>query len=130
MSYSIVNLAAAEDRAAGAGLSDIQEARFPREALGAEQTGLALHRIHPGRRQAFGHRHHNAEEICVVLSGGGKVVLDGEVHDLVALDAVRIAPSVLRAFEAGPEGMELLVFGPHHDGDGEMVREDFWPENA
>ncbi|WP_249011785.1 cupin domain-containing protein [Conexibacter sp. DBS9H8] len=128
MSYSIVNLAAAEDRAAGFGMADIQEIRFPREALGAEGTGLALHRIHPGRRQAFGHRHRQAEEICVVLSGSGKVVLDGEVHDLVTLDAVRIAPPVLRAFEAGPDGMELLVFGPHHESDGERVPEGFWPE--
>jgi hypothetical protein len=34
---------------------------------------------------------------------------------------------VTRAFEAGPEGLELLVFGPHHAGDVEMVP-DFWDD--
>jgi len=130
MSYTIINLSEAEDRAAGTPMAELQEARFPREALGCEHTGLAYHRIKPGARQAFGHRHKQAEEICVVMSGSGRVALDGEVRELRALDAVRVAPNVLRAFEAGPEGMELLVFGPHHDSDGEMVREGFWPQEA
>jgi len=30
-----------------------------------------------------------------------------------------------RAFEAGPDGLELLVFGPHHHGDAEIVA-DHW----
>jgi quercetin dioxygenase-like cupin family protein len=130
MSYTICNLGEVEDRAAGFGMGEIQEARFPREPLGAQATGLAYHRLKPGRRQAFGHRHKQAEEVCVVLSGSGRVVLDGEVKELRRLDAVRIAPQVLRAFEAGPEGMELLVFGPHHEQDGEMVKEGFWPQGA
>jgi hypothetical protein len=33
---------------------------------------------------------------------------------------------VARAFEAGPDGLELLVFGPHHQGDGEILSEDPW----
>lgn len=33
-----------------------------------------------------------------------------------------------RAFEAGDEGLELLVFGPRHEKDGEVLREDFWSE--
>ncbi len=37
-----------------------------------------------------------------------------------------MAPNVARAFEAGPEGLELLAFGPRHDGDAELVQ-DFWP---
>ena len=42
------------------------------------------------------------------------------------MDAIRVAPKVARGFEAGPEGLELLVFGPHHDKDGELVTEGFW----
>jgi quercetin dioxygenase-like cupin family protein len=130
MSYTICNLAEVEDRAPGVGMGEIQEARFARGPLGAQDTGLAYHRIKPGRRQGFAHRHRQAEEVCVVLSGSGRVVLDGEVRELCRLDAVRIAPQVLRAFEAGPEGMELLVFGPHHEQDGEMVQEGFWPQEG
>jgi hypothetical protein len=32
---------------------------------------------------------------------------------------------VARAFEAGPDGLELLAFGPRHDRDGEILQ-DFW----
>jgi hypothetical protein len=47
------------------------------------------------------------------------------VIELVPLDAVRVSPGVARAFEAGPEGLEVLIFGPHIAGDSEMV-DDFW----
>jgi hypothetical protein len=33
---------------------------------------------------------------------------------------------VARAFEAGDEPLELLAFGPHREGDAEMVKDDFW----
>jgi quercetin dioxygenase-like cupin family protein len=62
----------------------------------------------------------------VVLAGRGRVKLDDDVHEVGPLDAIRVAPHVLRAFAAGPEGLELLVFGPHHAGDGEIIKEGFW----
>jgi mannose-6-phosphate isomerase-like protein (cupin superfamily) len=125
--YTVKNLRQVEDMAVGFGYSETQEARFPRDELEAEATGLAYHVVRPNKRQAFAHRHRNAEEINVVLSGGGRVRLDDEVVEIGPLDAIRIAPHVTRAFEAGPDGLELLVFGPHHAGDAEMVQ-DFWDE--
>jgi mannose-6-phosphate isomerase-like protein (cupin superfamily) len=125
MSHSIKNLRAVEDSAVKHGFSDTQEARFPREDLDAESTGLAYLVLRPGKRQPFAHRHKNAEEIYVVLSGSGKLKLDDDVLDLETMDAIRIAPSVTRALEAGPEGIEVLAFGPRHEGDAEMVQ-DFW----
>jgi quercetin dioxygenase-like cupin family protein len=130
MSYTIKNLRDVEDQAPKHGFDHIQEARFARSALNAEAIGLARHVIKPGKRQAFAHRHRQAEEVYVVLAGSGRVKLDGEVHELEALDAIRVAPQVARAFEAGPEGLDLLVFGPHFEGDGEIVREGFWPESG
>jgi hypothetical protein len=41
------------------------------------------------------------------------------------LDAIRIAPELPRAFEAGPGGLELLAFGPHCEGDGEPVADNW-----
>jgi hypothetical protein len=41
------------------------------------------------------------------------------------LDAIRVAPEVARAFEAGSDGLEFLAFGPHHPGDGEPVDDDW-----
>ncbi len=125
MSYTIKNLTEVEDLAVKHGFSEMQEARFPREDLDAEDTGLAYIVLRPGKRQPFAHRHNEAEEVCVVLSGSGRVKLDDEVVELGTMDAIRIAPPVTRAFEAGPDGIELLIFGPHHAGDPEII-EDFW----
>jgi hypothetical protein len=55
------------------------------------------------------------------------VKLDDELVELVPLDAVRVSPGVARAFEAGPDGLEVLIFGPHVAADGDMVR-DFWTD--
>lgn len=128
MRYTVKNLRDVADSAPGFGLQDIGEARFPREDLEAQNTGFALHTLRPGKRQAFAHRHTDAEEVYVVLGGGGRMLLDDEVVELRALDAVRVAPPVLRAFEAGSDGLELLVFGPRHAGDGELVTDVTWPE--
>ena len=54
-----------------------------------------------------------------MLSGSGRVKLDDEIVELATMDAIRVAPSVMRAFEAGDEGLELLAFGPRHAGDAE-----------
>jgi uncharacterized cupin superfamily protein len=125
--YEIKNLREVEDMAVKHGFSETQEARFPRSELGAETTGLAYHLVRPGQRQAFAHRHAAAEEVNIVLSGAGRVKLDDDVIEIRAMDAIRIAPHVTRAFEAGPDGLELLVFGPHHAGDSEIVQ-DFWAD--
>lgn len=126
MDYAIKNLRDVEDQAPKFGFSEVQEARFPREDLGAETIGLAFHRVRAGKRQGFAHRHDEAEEVYVVVSGAGRIKLDGDVHEIGPLDAIRVAPRVARAFEAGPEDLELLAFGPRHAGDGEILREGFW----
>lgn len=72
------------------------------------------------------HRHEQAEEVYVVLGGSGRINLDGAVRELRPLDAVRVAPAVARAFEAGPEGLVLLVFGPHREADDEILDHDPW----
>lgn len=126
MEYAIKNLAAVQDLAPRFGFDAVQEARFPREDLGAETIGLAYHVVKPDQRQAFAHRHLQAEEIYVVLAGAGRVKLGEQVHEVGAMDAIRVAPHVPRAFAAGPEGLQLLVFGPRHAGDTEIIKEDFW----
>jgi mannose-6-phosphate isomerase-like protein (cupin superfamily) len=126
VSYTIFNIDEVEDSAAKFGFGEFQEARFPRGALDADSTGLAHFRIRPGKRQPFAHRHHSTEEIYVVLGGSGRVKLDDAIEEVGRLDAIRIGPGVARAFEAGPEGLELLVFGPHSAEDrGDMIQ-DYW----
>jgi mannose-6-phosphate isomerase-like protein (cupin superfamily) len=125
MSYAKKNLRDVEDSALKFGLPDTQEARFPRADLGAQQTGINYLIIKSGQREAFAHRHREAEEVYVVLAGSGRVKLDDDLVDLTQLDAVRVSPGTTRSFEAGPDGLEVLIFGPRVEGDGEMVP-DFW----
>ena len=125
MSYTKKNLRDVEDSAVKFGLSDAQEARFARRDLAAEQTGLTHLVIKPGRREAFAHRHRDAEEVYVVLAGSGRVKLDDEIVDLIELDAVRVGSGTTRQLEAGANGLEVLIVGAHVEGDVEQVP-DFW----
>jgi mannose-6-phosphate isomerase-like protein (cupin superfamily) len=127
MSYAKTNLRQIEDSAAKHGVGESQEARFPRGELGAEQTGLNYLIVKPGRREAFAHRHREAEEIYAVLSGSGRVKLDDELVELAVLDVVRVGPGTTRRFEAGSDGLELLIFGARVEGDGEIV-DGFWAD--
>jgi mannose-6-phosphate isomerase-like protein (cupin superfamily) len=127
MSYTKMNLNETADSAPKFGLQEMGEAHFPREELDAKTTGLSYQVLKPGKRQQFGHKHDKAEEVYVVLSGSGRVRLDDEIVELSELDAIRVEPSVMRAFEAGADGMAWIAFGPHHDKDGQMDRE-FWQD--
>jgi len=124
--YTILNLRETEDQAPKFGFAEVQEARFPWRDLDASSTGLGFLRVKPGKRQAFAHKHEDAEEIYIILSGSGRVKLGDEVREVKAMDAIRVAPKVIRQFEADDEGLELLAFGPHHEKDGEIIREGFW----
>lgn len=125
--YAIRNLGDVQDSAPAAGMTGI-EARFAREDLGAEQTGLSLQRLAPGASQPFAHRHGDVEEVYVVLGGSGRVRLDDETVELRQLDAVRVAPHVSRSFAAGPDGLELLAFGPRGDMANAELLPRVWPE--
>jgi quercetin dioxygenase-like cupin family protein len=61
------------------------------------------------------------------LAGSGRLNLDGDIVEVEALDAIRVSPDVTRAFEAGPDGLEVLAVGPRHDGDGEVIQ-GWWAE--
>jgi mannose-6-phosphate isomerase-like protein (cupin superfamily) len=121
-SYTRKDLTEVEDSAVKFGLGEFQEARFCRDDLDAEDTGVSFYRLKPDKRQPFGHKHDKAEEVYVVISGSGRVKLDDEIVDISEYDAVRVAPGVTRSFEAGSRGMEMLAFGAHHDGDGELIQ--------
>ena len=130
MSFTIKNLRDVEDMAPRFGFQEVQEARFAHHDLESESAGLAFHRVKPGCRQAFAHRHQAAEEIYVVLSGRGRMKLDDQIVDVGPMDAIRVSPEVARAFEAADEGLEVLACGPRHAGDGEILKGDFWADEA
>jgi quinol monooxygenase YgiN/mannose-6-phosphate isomerase-like protein (cupin superfamily) len=125
--FTLRNLGEAEDVAAKYGYGEMGESRFVADDLDAERTGVSHQRLRPGKRQMFAHRHHRAEEVYVVLSGGGRARIEDELVDVRPLDAIRIAPDQTRAFEAGPDGLELLVFGARARDDAEVVP-DWWTD--
>lgn len=60
----------------------------------------------------------------VVVGGSGRVKLDDEIVELERLDAVRVAPGVVRAFEGGADGIEYVALGLRRD-DSEVLQ-DWW----
>src|SRR5437763_109493 len=63
-------------------------------------------------------------------SARGRMTLGDGVGDFGPLAAIRVAPGVLLAFEAADAGLELLVFGPRHEGDGELLQDVSWGGEA
>lgn len=103
------------------------ETRFARTAIESEELGVSRFTYGPDFRGPFGHRHRVQEEAYVVVSGSGRVKLDDEIIDLAEWDVLRVAPEVVRGFEAGPDGLDLICIGGSKppEGDGEKI-EDFW----
>ena len=121
------NIAEITNAAEEFGLAPDLEARFGRKALGMTRGGFSYQRMAPGLRSGFGHRHADQEEIFVVLSGSGRARLDGEDVPLASRDVLLVPPETWRAFEAGDDGLELLVCGFGEAGDTEMDAA-YWPK--
>ena len=125
--YTIVNFGDIEDGTGGR--LDGLEGRFSRKFLDSRELGVSRFTYAPNLRVPVGHRHREQEEAYVVVNGSGRVLLDGEVRDLRQWDVLRVAPEVVRAFEAGPDGLDLVAIGGSkpEGGDGEMA-DVSWPD--
>jgi quercetin dioxygenase-like cupin family protein len=126
--YAIANLMELEN--AVAQRTSQVDARFARAHIDSEHLGVSYFRYEPGFRSATGHSHREQEEAYVVIGGSGRVKLDDEVRDLRRWDVLRVAPHVVRGFEAGPDGLELIAVGSDRPegGDGTMVQ-DWWTDH-
>jgi mannose-6-phosphate isomerase-like protein (cupin superfamily) len=106
------------------------EFRLATTALGLEHSGLGYQRVPPGCRFPYGHTHETQEEVYVVVRGSGRMKLGEEILELGQWDAVRVAPGTWRGYEAGPEGLELLVIGAPNLGEDPRAdvegRRDWW----
>ena len=105
------------------------DARFGRSHLESRDLGISRFLYEPNLRSPFAHSHREQEEAYVVIGGAGRVLLDGEVLELRQWDVVRVAPEVMRAFEAGPEGLDVIaVGGPKPEGGDGVPGEAAWPD--
>ena len=108
------------------------EFRAATRALELEQASLSYQRVPAGYRFPYGHTHMRQEEVYVVVRGGGRMKVDDEIVELKEWDAVRVPPGTWRGYEAGPQGLEILVVGapnlgenPRDDVEGER---DWWAD--
>jgi mannose-6-phosphate isomerase-like protein (cupin superfamily) len=108
------------------------EFRLATVPLELEQSGLGYQRVPPGYRFPYGHTHTRQEEVYVVVGGSGRMKVDDEIVELRLWDAVRVAPGAWRGYEAGPEGLEILVIGAPNLGDAPREdvegRRDWWTD--
>jgi len=105
------------------------ELRFGRKHLDSRDLGVSHLRYEPNLRSEMAHSHREQEEAYVVVAGSGRVLLDDEVLELRQWDVVRVAPEVVRAFEAGPDGLEIIaVGGPKPEGGDGVVGTASWPD--
>ena len=111
--FAKVNLLEVEDSVAGRveGL----EGRFGRKYLDSRDLGVSLFRYAPNLRSSIAHSHKEQEE--------------GETQALRTWDVIRVAPEVVRAFEAGPEGLDIVAVGGPKPEEGDGVRATAtWPD--
>src|SRR5580704_15165836 len=106
------------------------EGRFGRKHLDSRDLGISYFRYAANLRSPMAHSHREQEEAYVVVAGSGRVLLDDDVYELRQWDVVRVAQEVVRAFEAGPDGQEIIaVGGPKpDDGDG-VMGVAAWPDS-
>jgi len=125
--YAMVNLLEVEDSVGGRAPG--VEGRFARKHLDSRDLGISLFRYEPNVRSAMAHSHREQEEAYLVVAGSGRVLLDDEPLELRQWDVVRVAPEVVRAFEAGPEGLEVVaVGGPKPEAGDGVMGSATWPD--
>lgn len=70
------------------------------ETLALTGAEISINQLPKGANVPFVHSHKNNEEIYGILSGKGKVVIDGEEIELASGDWLKIAPAAKRQFFA------------------------------
>src|SRR5579864_8682625 len=120
--YTVKNLKEVANAAEQFGMADNLEARFARKPLELENFGVSYQRLEPNFRMPFGHKHGTQEELYVVVGGSGRVKVDDEIVELAEWDAIRIPGEVTRNFEAGADGLELVVIVVKQAAAYEMVQ--------
>lgn len=86
---------------------------------------ISINRLPAGAGVPFVHSHKNNEEIYGIISGRGKVVIDGEETELTAGDWLRIAPEAKRQFSAADDSaIEFVCIQVKKDSLGGFTADD------
>ena len=79
------------------------------DALALTGAEISLNTLPAGSGVPFVHSHKKNEEIYGILSGKGKVTLDGETVELQAGDWLRVSPEAKRQFAAADDSAMSFV---------------------
>lgn len=124
MPFTLKNIKALEDIGSVLGGPPGIEFRAATKPLELEQGALSYEALPPGYRFPIGHSHSIQEEVFVFIRGSGRMKLDDDIVDVAEWDAVRVPTGMWRGFEAGPDGLEFLVFGAPNLGDDARIDVD------
>ena len=95
------------------------------QTLGLTGAEISLNQLPAGASVPFVHAHKNNEEIYGILSGQGKVMIDGETVALSSGDWLRIAPAAKRQFFAGEDsGMTFVCIQVKENSLGGFTADD------
>lgn len=79
------------------------------EKLALTGAEISFNRLPAGANVPFVHSHKNNEEIYGILSGKGKVIVDGDEIELTAGDWMKITPAAKRQFFAADDSEITFV---------------------
>ncbi len=79
------------------------------ETLGLTGAEISINNLPAGASVPFVHAHKTNEEVYAILSGKGKVIIDGEEIELTKGDWVRISPIAKRQFFAAEDSAITFV---------------------
>jgi len=78
--------------------------------LGLTGIEVSLNSLAPRRGIPFSHGHRQNEELYLFLSGQGQMLLDGQLLEVSAGTAIRVAPPVLRSWRnTGAEPLTCII---------------------
>ena len=93
--------------------------------LGLTGAEVSINQLPAGAGVPFVHSHKSNEEIYGILSGRGKVVIDGEEIALSAGDWLKIAPAAKRQFSAAAdEGISYICIQVKENSLGGFTAND------
>jgi mannose-6-phosphate isomerase-like protein (cupin superfamily) len=124
--YTVVKVSDVPDQGPNFGFEGQMEARFLREDLGLENSGVSYLRLAPDFRIPFGHKHKMQEEVYVLVSGSARMKIGDDVVELEPWTAIRLPKNTMRGIEAGPEGAEFILVGAPKTGPGDALMEQGW----
>jgi uncharacterized cupin superfamily protein len=85
------------------------------------EGGLSYQVTEPNQKSPAHHYHTEQEEVYVILNGNGYIIIDDEKVAVNALDAIRVSKEARRVLEAGPDGLEFVVFGAPRTGNDKGI---------